>query len=112
MAWTIDDALNDKSIERTEKTASGYSFWLKGVPTEIQVVLSVNPAKGGFNYHLSHVIKTPDQYGTHSPSVPWGDYEAYALRLAVSAITQPYNFALKQGHEPASDWLIENPVRI
>jgi len=108
MAWTIDDALTDKSIDRTEKTARGYSFWLKGIPTEIQVVLSVNPADGGYNFHLSHLIKTPDQIGSYNPGRPWGDYEAYALHLAVSAITRDYNIAVGKGRKPIPEWLIPN----
>jgi hypothetical protein len=108
MAWTIDAALTDESIDRAEKTVRGYSFWLKGIPTEIQVALSVNPAEGGFNFHLSHVIKTPDQITPYTPGRPWGDYEAYALRLAVSAITQQYNIAVRKGRVPASEWLIPN----
>lgn len=112
MAWTIESALDDKSIDRTEKTLRGYSFWLKGIPTEIQVVLYVNPAKGGYNYHLSHLIKTPEQAGTYFPSTPWGDDEAYALHSAVSAITQYYSIAVEHGRVPGPEWLIKNPSGI
>lgn len=112
MAWTIESALDDQSIERTEKTLRGYSFWLKGIPTEIQVVLYVNPAKGGYNYHLSHLIKTPEQAGKYSPSRPWGDDEAYALYSAVSAITQHYSIAVEHGRVPGPEWLIKNPSGI
>jgi len=112
MAWTIESALDDKSIDRTEKTLRGYSFWLKGIPTEIQVVLYVNPAKGGFNYHLSHLIKTPEQAGTYFPSRLWGDDEAYALQSAVRAITEYYSIAVKLGHMPGPEWLIKNPSGI
>lgn len=38
MSWTIEQALKDDSIERVEKTESGYSFWLKGIDIEISVV--------------------------------------------------------------------------
>jgi len=108
MPWTIDAALEDDAIERTEKTNEGYSFWLKGIPTEIQVVLSVNPASGGYNFHLSHFIYTPKQIGPYQPSRPWGDYEAYALHLAVIAITQYYRDAINAGLAPSSAWLIAN----
>jgi hypothetical protein len=43
-------------VARLEATPLGYSFWLKGTPTEIRVVLSVNGEQGGFNFHTSHVI--------------------------------------------------------
>ena len=88
MAWTIEAALENDSIEKTEISGQGYSFWLKGIPVQIRVVLSVNPAQGGFNFYLSHFIHTPKQIGPYHPSHPWSDDQAYALRLAVTAITQ------------------------
>ena len=108
MAWTIAAALEDEAIERTEKTDKGYSFWLKGIPTEISILLSINPDRGGYNFHLSHFIHTPRQIGEYRPSRPWGDDEAYALRLAVTAITQYYRDAVNAGMTPSSGWLIEN----
>lgn len=108
MPWTIDAALEDEVIERTEKTDYGYSFWLIGIPTEIQVVLSINPARGGYNFHLSHFIHTPKQIGPYRPSRPWGDDEAYALRLAITAITQHYKDAVNAGLAPSKSWLVKN----
>lgn len=106
MAWTIEEALTDDAIERAEKTNQGYSIWLEGIPIEISISLSVNPAKGGFNFHLSHHIHTPSQIGPYNPSRPWGDDEAYALHLAVTAITRYYNQAIKEGHKPSDSWLV------
>lgn len=108
MAWTIESALADEAIEKTEKTGQVYSFWLKGIPVEIQVVLSVNPERGGFNFHLSHSIHTPKQIGPYHPSRPWGDDQAYALHLAVTAVTQYYKEAISAGIAPSAKWLIPN----
>jgi len=108
MTWTIDAALEDQAIERTQQTEEGYSFWLKGISTEIRVILSFNPVRGGFNFHLSHFIRTPNQIGRYTPGRPWGDDEGYALHLAVTAITQYYGEAVKAGINPSPDWLIEN----
>lgn len=108
MAWTIDAALEDDAIERIKKTDQGYSFWLKKIPTEISVVLSINPSRGGYNFHLSHYIHTPKQIGPYRPSRPWGDDAAYALHLAVTAITQHYRDAVNDGRVPNSSWLIKN----
>ncbi|MEM6190488.1 hypothetical protein [Shewanella scandinavica] len=108
MAWTIEEALVDEAIERTEQTHEGYSFWLKNIPIEISIVLSINPVAGGFNFQLSHNIHTPTQIGAYYPSRPWGDDEAYALHLAVSAITDYYKQAINEGHVPSKDWLITN----
>lgn len=108
MAWTIEEALVDEAIERTEKTNEGYSFWLKNIPTEISIVLSVNPVAGGFNFQLSHSIHTPIQIMAYHPSRPWGDDEAYALHLAVCTITDYYKQAINKGHIPSETWLIAN----
>lgn len=103
--WTIEDALKDESLEKIEKTNEGFSFWLKGIPTEISVVLSLNPLRGGFNFTLSHYIKTPVHSSAYRPSRPWGDNEGYALHLAVTAITQHFREAAAKGFTPSSDWL-------
>lgn len=110
MSWTIEDALNDddSAIEKTEITNSGYSIWLKSIPIEIRITLSTNPLHGGFNFDLSHHIHTPTQIGPYHPSRPWGDDEAYALHLAVTAITQFYKQAVDAGHKPSKSWLIPN----
>lgn len=108
MPWTIEAALEDEAIERTETTNEGYSFWLRGIPIEITVMLSINPVRGGYNFYLSHTIHTPTQLGPYHPSRPWGDDEAYALHLAVSAITQYYKEAKAAGHTPQPNWLIKN----
>ena len=42
MTWTIKSALESGAIQKTEPTVDGYSFWLRGIPTEIRVTLSVN----------------------------------------------------------------------
>jgi len=46
MARTIDEAFNDEAIERSEKTESDYSFWLKGIPVEV-VSCSLGKSKAG-----------------------------------------------------------------
>jgi len=101
----MEEALHDSAIERIEKTQEGYSFWLKSIPIKISIILSVNPSRGGFNFDLSHYIKTPSQIGPYRPSRPWGDSKDYALNLAISSITQYYKQAIKEGHIPTKDWL-------
>jgi len=108
MPWTIDAALADEAIERTERTNHRYSFWLKGIPTEIQVTLSINPERGGFDFHLSDLIHTPTQTEPYRPRHTWGDDEGYALHLAVTAITQSYREAIDAGFPPNVIWLVPN----
>ncbi len=106
MAHTVENALDNDALERSNPTDDGYSFWLKGIPTEIKVVLSVNGARGGFNFETSHVIKTPLQISAYRPSNPWGDYEGYALYRAVTSITDHYKDALRSGLAPDPQWLV------
>lgn len=106
MPHTIESALNSEFIERSEATHAGYSFWLKGIPVEIKVVISINPVEGGFNFKTSHVIHTPKQIGAYRPSHAWGDYPEYALHRAVTSITGEYGIAVKAGLKPSTDWLV------
>jgi hypothetical protein len=108
MTWTIEAAFTGGGIEKYEPTHEGYSFWLKGISTEIKVVLSINGAHGGFNFRTSHIIKTPKQIAPYHPGRPWGDYPEYALRQAVTSITQHYDYAIKSGLSPEVNWLIDN----
>lgn len=105
---TVELILKDEVIEKFETSGEEYSFWLKDIDVPIKVMLTVNPASGGYNFHLSHYIHTPNQIGPYRPSRPWGDDKAYALRLAVTAITQYYKEAVKAGHQPSAGWLIPN----
>lgn len=100
--------LAQPGLEKFEATQSGYSFWLKGIPVEIKVVLSATGDRGGFNFQTSHVIKTPNQIGPYHPSRPWGDDAGYALYLAVTSITQYYEEATKAGLKPEAAWMIPN----
>jgi hypothetical protein len=104
--WTVDDVLADEAIDRFERHETHYSFWLKGIPTEITVSLTANPARGGFNFRLSHHIHTPCQGGPYQPGRPWGDDEGYTLRRAVTAITEYYSEASRAGWQPSPTWLV------
>lgn len=112
MTCTINDVLSDEAIERTSECTSNkgkvYSLWLKGISTEIQITLSQDSARGGYKFHLSHFIHTPGQAAPYCPSSPWSNNDVYALRLAVTAITQYYNQAVGEGRSPSSNWLVEN----
>ena len=108
MTWTIKSALESGAIQKTEPTVDGYSFWLRGIPTEIRVTLSVNGVRGGFNFYTSHAIKTPSQIGPYRPGNAWGDDIPYALHRAVASITDYYDEAIKAGLAPDPEWLVPN----
>src|SRR3989344_1216432 len=79
----IQATISQDEIAAFKPTYSGFSFWLKGIPAEIKIELSINGEHGGFNFHTSHSIKTPLQAGPYHPSRPWGDDASYALHMAV-----------------------------
>lgn len=101
--------ISHDSISEFAPTHNGFSFWLKEIPTEIKIVLSINGERGGFNFQTSHSIKTPHQASPYRPSRPWGDDAVYALRLAVTSITQYYREAVNSGLKPEAGWLVSNP---
>ncbi|WP_455806795.1 hypothetical protein [Pseudomonas fluorescens] len=108
MPWTIESALADDSLDDVEMTQRGYSFRLKGISTTIYVLLYVNAQKGGFNFYISHLIKAPGQAAVYRPNGVRGEYEAYVLHSAISALTSHYSVAVKEGHVPCESWLVEN----
>jgi hypothetical protein len=109
MAWTIDKALDDKNINLiSTRIFSEYKFTVGKLTTEITIRTYKEKEHGGYIFEQSHNIKTPAQLSAYHPSRPWGDYEAYAVHLAVTSITQYYEEAIKAGHVPNESWLIPN----
>lgn len=106
----IGNTFQHSAIKRWRKIdATTYTFALKGIPTNIRLVLK--PSRGqrkGFDFRLSHVIHTPVQIGPYFPSNPWGDDVGYALHQAVTSLTMFYDIAVERGFSPDSDWLVPN----
>lgn len=111
MSFKIEDVFNDEAIsEHGNYDENTYWFSLKDIPTKITITLSKSK-QSGYNFKLSHYIKTPKQIGAYHPSNPWGDDEAYALHRAIQTIALEYNIAVKNGHKPSIEWLVLSPNR-
>lgn len=109
MYWTIDTALEDKNINVISKRVfSEYKFIVGVLKTVITIRTYKENEHGGYIFEQSHNIKTPEQASAYHYSRPWGDYESYAVHLAVTSITQYYEQAIKAGHVPSESWLIPN----
>jgi hypothetical protein len=91
-----------------KKTIDGYSIWLNGIDKEIKIQLTYNEECGGFDFFLSHAIKTPEQSGPYLTSRPWAKEFEHALERAVFTITHHYKMAVKKGHQVTDEWLVEN----
>lgn len=98
--------LYDQAIAKSKTNGDSFSIWLKGISTEIKIILSPDRNRGGYGFRRSHAIKTPEQRGPYHPSRLWGDDFDYALQQAISGFTQYYRIAVEKGHTPNEDWLI------
>jgi len=108
MAYTIKTAMRDESIDNPRKLISEYQFRLRDLSPAITIRLYKPVGGKGIEFEQSHYIKTPTQIGPYITSRKWGDYEAYALHLAITSITQYYKEAVSEGHVPNNSWLIAN----
>lgn len=110
MAYKIEDAFSSDSISKYgANDENTYWFSLKDILTIVTVAISKGKMAGrdGYNFKLSHYIKTPQQAGPYRPGRQWGDDKAYALHQAVSAITHYYDMAIENGDKPSEKWLIK-----
>lgn len=101
--WTIQNALEKKSITLVRRKDNVFHIRLGILKTEIRI--SLYEKDGGTGFGLSHVIKTPEQIGPYRPGRPWGDDPGYALHLALSALTQYYDSAVDANFIPQENWL-------
>ena len=108
MAWTLDTALDDESINVINRNdhLGVYEFRLGDLETVVTIQVTRLPASDEAVYHRSHAIHTPTQAGPYHQSRPYWDDVPYALHQAVSSITQYYRDAVKAGHRPQESWLV------
>jgi len=108
MPWTIETALDDPDLTVISRDSDRDQFnvrigKLKTIVT-ISLQRSARSVQTGFK--VSHAMKTPEQLDPYWTGVPHGDYPAYALRKAITGLTDYYRQGVKAGHEPREDWLV------
>ncbi|MGJ5075481.1 hypothetical protein [Bradyrhizobium oligotrophicum] len=108
MAWTFDDALEDVTVLERNDEWGRYEFCVGELRTKIQVHLFRSPTTEQTRFVRSHDIQTPGMLDAYHSGRVWWDYPAYALRNAVSGITQYYDQAVQAGHTPQESWLQRN----
>ena len=108
MAWTLDDALEGVTILERNDEWGTYEFLVGQLQTKVQVHLLRSPTTEQTRFVRSHDIKTPTMIDAYHSSRLWWDYPAYALRNAVSGITQYYDEAIRAGHVPQESWFRRN----
>jgi hypothetical protein len=110
MAYTFDSALDDDLVTVvTRHDAMGtFEVRLGELETLITIDLGRFMDSDKTKFRVSHAIKTPLQAGPYRTSTPVDDYPAYALRRAITGLTDYYRDAVKKGHKPSEQWLVEN----
>lgn len=103
------DVFNRECIEQASEMVCEFFFRLSGIAAEIRVkVYRERDGSLPYRFETSHYIKTPEQAGRYVTSRPYGDNIQYALRLGVTSLTQYYESAVRNGHQPQDSWLEEN----
>jgi hypothetical protein len=112
MAYTIDQILSEPGITVIERNdgIGEYAIRIGELTTTVIIQLRWTMDRKFVEFTQSHAIKTPTQAGPYRGSRPFDDDPAYALHRAVSGITDYYNEAVRAGHVPREDWLVENRV--
>lgn len=110
MAYSFDSALDDDLVTVVMRNdAMGiFEVRLGKLETPVTIDLGQFMDSDQTKFRVSHAIKTPVQIGPYRTSKPFGDYPAYALHRAISGLTDYYRQAVKEGHKPSEQWLVEN----
>ena len=108
MAWTIDDAVSNKTLRDAKIHVRGVSFRLGDLSPKIRVRLFRWPGDKEIYFEQSHFLRVPGQREAHTPGLKSDSNEAYALTHAVEALAHAYDDAVERGHQPSDEWLIEN----
>jgi CxxC motif-containing protein len=102
--WTMQEALNHTLITFVRRESNTFVVLLGNLKTEISITLE---HEGDYvNFVLSHVIKTPVQIGPYRTSRPYNDTPGSALHQAITSLTQYYEMAVGEGHQPQESWLV------
>ena len=109
MAFTIDGVLESEFVTVIERNDDAGLYCVRIGTLATAVTIELRPAESGemTEFVVSHAIHTPTQAGPYRTSLPFGDYPAYALHKAISGLTSYYRDAVRQGHQPSEDWLVQ-----
>lgn len=109
MAYTFDDVLSDESIRVLHRDDSRGYFVIQilDLHADIEIELGRFMDRETTKFRVSHAIQTPLLASPYRTSHAEGDYPAYALHRAVSGLTHHYREAVRHGHVPSDDWLVE-----
>lgn len=108
MAWTIDDAVSNKTLKDTKIYIREVCFRLGELSPKVRVRLFRFPGDKEIYFEQSHFIQTPEQPSSDVAFLKSDKNEAYALTHAVEGLIHPYEAAVAEGHEPSDSWLMSN----
>jgi len=102
-------ALEMAHVHGVRRLVSEHQFFVGELSQRITLRLYESPERDWIEYEQSHFIRTPLQADPYRTSTPWGDDALYALNFAAFGITQWYDQAVREGHQPNDSWLVPNP---
>lgn len=107
--WDFDSALDDDLIEVVERMDEMMHFAIRlgDLDEMIFIDLGRMASSDETKVFQSHAIATPSQAGPYRTSRPYYDDPEYALSTTISALTDYYRQAVRDGHEPSEDWLVK-----
>ena len=108
MAWTIDDAISDKTLCDAKVHVREVSFRLGSLTPRIRVRLFRRPGDKEIYWEQSHFLQIQGQESERVTTPRSDSDEAYALTHAAESLTRAYQAAVEQGYEPADAWLVPN----
>lgn len=108
MAWDFDNALASPLIKVISRDDVWGSFKIKvgTIPTVVRIELRRQMNGDKTKALVSHAIHAPAQLGKYHENHPMRDNPEYALRRAITSLTDQYKQAVEDGHSPSADWLV------
>ena len=110
MPYTIDSALDHDLVTLvTRRDDFGiYELRIGDLETLVTIELGKTPDDRFTKFKVSHSIHTPVQLDPYRPGRPYNDNPPAALRQAITGLTQYFEDAVRKGHTPSEEWLVEN----
>ena len=95
---------------RCDDATGFYEFTVGELKTPIALQVGWQPDRKHAFLTLSHVIKTPAQFGPYFPQTHSYNELQYAIAQGVTAITVYYRDAVRKGHQPSEEWLLKKEL--
>jgi hypothetical protein len=106
MGCTIENALDTELVHLVQRddTTNTYRIRIGDLKTIVTIRLKLI-RKDWVEFTRSHAMKTPEQIAPYR-SESFESSPGYALKKAITGLTQYYREGVKEGHSPNEGWLV------